>query len=112
MAQRVKLKSFCVGVCATSVTWTILLYIYLNKYVDQIHHQKHHDDNHHNNNDNNAPAMVADIPLNNDVDLLGLVRNSDDEKTKQQGFKDFAFNLLISNRIGNNREIPDTRHEQ
>lgn len=40
----------------------------------------------------------------------GIIRNSEDKKVKDEGYQKHAFNVLISNRIGNFRSIPDTRH--
>ena len=41
---------------------------------------------------------------------LGLIRNSEDKRIYDEGLRKHSFNLLISNRIGDHREIPDTRH--
>lgn len=42
--------------------------------------------------------------------LLGLVQNPEDLAKKEEGFKLYSFNSLISERIGLTREVPDTRH--
>ena len=41
---------------------------------------------------------------------LGFVNNKEEERLREEGFKNYAFNLLISNRLGYKRDIPDTRH--
>lgn len=43
---------------------------------------------------------------------LGFINNEDEKRLKEEGFKNYAFNLLISNRIGYRREIPDTRNSK
>lgn len=43
---------------------------------------------------------------------LGFVNNKEEEKLREEGFKNYAFNLLVSNRLGYKRDIPDTRHER
>ena len=43
---------------------------------------------------------------------FGLVRNEDDIIKKESGYKKYAFNLLVSDRIGYHRDIPDTRDER
>ncbi|XP_014663648.1 PREDICTED: polypeptide N-acetylgalactosaminyltransferase 11-like [Priapulus caudatus] len=40
---------------------------------------------------------------------IGLIRSQEDQEKREMGFKLFAFNDLVSQRIGNIREIPDTR---
>lgn len=47
-----------------------------------------------------------------DIFELGYVNNKEEEKLREDGFKNYAFNLLISNRLGYKRDIPDTRNEQ
>lgn len=39
----------------------------------------------------------------------GMIRNEEDRQKKRQGFQKYAFNVLISDRIGPHRSIPDTR---
>jgi len=41
--------------------------------------------------------------------LIGLVDNKDDIKLRNEGYDKYSFNILISDRIGFEREIPDTR---
>ncbi|XP_074593386.1 polypeptide N-acetylgalactosaminyltransferase 11-like isoform X2 [Brevipalpus obovatus] len=40
---------------------------------------------------------------------LGMIRNEKDRQKKRLGFQKYAFNVLISDRIGSHRDIPDTR---
>lgn len=42
---------------------------------------------------------------------LGMVRTVEDQALKDEGYKLHAYNILVSNRLGFNRSIPDTRHE-
>jgi len=46
-----------------------------------------------------------------DPNDIGLVRNADDKKVLDDGYKKFAYNSLVSSRLGTYREINDTRHE-
>ena len=43
---------------------------------------------------------------------LGYVNNKEEEKIREEGFNNYAFNLLISNRLGYKRDIPDTRNHK
>jgi polypeptide N-acetylgalactosaminyltransferase len=42
---------------------------------------------------------------------LGLVRNSEDQKIREDGYSKHAFNVLVSSRLDYHREIPDSRHK-
>ena len=44
------------------------------------------------------------------LESLGMIRSEEDKKIKDSGVKNHSFNLLISNRLGYHRGIPDTRH--
>lgn len=41
----------------------------------------------------------------------GIVHNVEDQFIRDEGYKTHAFNALVSNNIGNYREIPDTRNK-
>lgn len=41
---------------------------------------------------------------------MGLVRNMEEQKKREEGYKDFAFNILVSDSLSFDRELPDTRH--
>lgn len=43
---------------------------------------------------------------------IGLVRNEEDMKKREKGYFYYALNVLVSDRIGLDRAIPDTRHEK
>lgn len=43
---------------------------------------------------------------------LGFVNNKEEERLREEGFKNYAFNLLVSNRLGYKRDIPDTRNSR
>lgn len=43
--------------------------------------------------------------------MIGLIKDKHDKGFRDEGYSKHAFNDLISRRIGNHREIPDTRHE-
>ena len=42
---------------------------------------------------------------------VGLIKNKDDLEKRDDGYAKFSFNLLVSDRIGYHRKLPDTRHQ-
>lgn len=44
-------------------------------------------------------------------DEFGAIRNMEDQNMRDKGYKTHAFNVLVSNKLGLIREIPDTRHK-
>lgn len=51
------------------------------------------------------------IAQEKDPSTLGLIRNKEDQRIRENGYEKHAFNELVSNRLGFYREIQDTRHE-
>ena len=45
------------------------------------------------------------------VQPIGLIKSKDDLEKRDEGYAQFSFNLLVSDRIGYRREIPDTRDQ-
>lgn len=39
-----------------------------------------------------------------------MVRNLEEQKKREEGYKDYAFNVLVSDSLSFNRELPDTRN--
>ena len=46
-----------------------------------------------------------------DHDDLGLVKSKEDQKVREEGYRQHAFNVLVSSRLDYHRAIPDTRHK-
>lgn len=44
------------------------------------------------------------------LNMIGLIKTEEDEKNQNRGYKLHAFNILISERLGYHRKIPDTRN--
>ena len=59
---------------------------------------------------NSAIRLSANASGNTDLISLGIINTKEDKKVKDEGFKKHAFNVLISNRIGFRRQLPDTRN--
>jgi hypothetical protein len=43
---------------------------------------------------------------------LGLIKNIQEKKIREEGFKKHAFNTLISSRLSYHRSVPDTRNDR
>lgn len=46
------------------------------------------------------------------LNLLGLIETPEDQIIRDEGYRTHAFNLLISDRLGYHRALPDTRHQK
>ncbi|KYN22322.1 PREDICTED: polypeptide N-acetylgalactosaminyltransferase 35A-like [Trachymyrmex cornetzi] len=57
-----------------------------------------------------VPVKPA-VTLDQGLDELGMVKNLEDQRKRDEGYKDYAFNILISDNLGVRRNIPDTRHK-
>lgn len=44
-------------------------------------------------------------------DEFGMVKNSEEQFERDIGYRRHAFNVLVSNKLGMIRNIPDTRHQ-
>ncbi|XP_008213320.2 polypeptide N-acetylgalactosaminyltransferase 35A [Nasonia vitripennis] len=51
------------------------------------------------------------VTVGQGLDELGLVKNMDEQKKREEGYKSFAFNVLVSDNLSLHRDIPDTRHK-
>lgn len=49
------------------------------------------------------------IPIPENDEYGGAVNNLEDQIVRDTGYKNHAFNVLVSNNIGNFRNLPDTR---
>lgn len=48
---------------------------------------------------------------NSILDELGMVKSEEDRKLRDEGYKHFAFNVLVSKNLDLHRKVPDTRHK-
>lgn len=65
----------------------------------------------HLQNDSPSDEFDREMAQEKDISTLGMIRNSEDERIREEGYGKHAFNELISNRLGFHREIEDTRHK-
>ncbi|XP_045145711.1 polypeptide N-acetylgalactosaminyltransferase 11 isoform X3 [Echinops telfairi] len=135
----VTFRYFCYGCLFTSVTWTALLFVYFNfsevtqplKNVPVKGSEPHRPfpkkfyprftqgpsrvlelqfkankvgDMIDNENEDPGKSNIKFSPE------LGMIFNERDQELRDLGYQKHAFNLLISNRLGYHRDVPDTRN--
>ncbi|KAG9334335.1 hypothetical protein JZ751_008221 [Albula glossodonta] len=132
----VTLRYFCYGCLFTSVTWTLLLFLYFTlsqesqpfKYVpvpggQSFSYQRRFQprftrgpgpppppEDPPREQPHRAPAQgrkAADLSPE-----MGMIFNEQDQEIRDMGYHKHAFNVLISNRLGYHRDLPDTRNEK
>ncbi|XKL61571.1 hypothetical protein PGB90_008628 [Kerria lacca] len=63
------------------------------------------------NSDELIRSLKSTLYIHNDSEDFSLVKNSEDLKIRNEGYRNYGFNALASRNIGIFREIPDTRHQ-
>ena len=110
MGLKLPTRYFILCTCLTLSFWilfNVMSFMYIgtdSKYVTRSHGR-------HLQNDSPVDDFDREIVQEKDFSTLGIIRNNEDERIKEEGYQRHAFNELISNRLGFHREIEDTRHE-
>lgn len=139
--MRASYKPFLLGIVFTSITWCVVLYLYvslnpisnstalkhhssthpfiatvkegsrtlpdtLDNALDEVELDRKKTNIHHNPKVKTSNHAVKQLETN-----LGLVRNSADQKIREEGYSKHAFNVLVSSRLDYHRAIPDSRHK-
>ncbi|XP_078572364.1 polypeptide N-acetylgalactosaminyltransferase 11-like [Branchiostoma floridae x Branchiostoma japonicum] len=135
MARRGPVRYFFCGCIATSLTWAVILMLYWNgdvqsgntavpqegkSYGGRIRFQPRRPRVQVEDEDESDRRLtfrshqgadttkLSNLPLSE----LGLIKSPEDQETRDMGYRRHAFNLLISDRIGFHRNIPDTRNDK
>ncbi|KAG9276774.1 polypeptide N-acetylgalactosaminyltransferase 11 [Astyanax mexicanus] len=125
----ITLRYFCYGCLFTSVTWSILLFLYFSlsqesrlslsyvpvqggqhRFQPRFTHRPgilnrgaEHGRRGHGANDPRKPDLSPE---------MGMIFNEKDQEVRDMGYHRHAFNVLISNRLGYHRDLPDTRNDK
>ncbi|XP_046594682.1 polypeptide N-acetylgalactosaminyltransferase 35A isoform X1 [Neodiprion lecontei] len=57
-----------------------------------------------------VPVKPA-VTVGGGLDEIGMVKNFEEQQKRDEGYKNYAFNVLVSDQLSLHREIPDTRHK-
>ncbi|CAB3375722.1 Hypothetical predicted protein [Cloeon dipterum] len=123
-----KCNSFLLGVVFASVTWTVIIILYSRLVKESnlnsgrlspqpsslmVVHEFLPKDAHNKGNvegEDKHQKMLAQLQPKKLENEIGMVRSLEEQRIRDQGYKNHAFNTLVSHKLGYHREIPDTRN--
>ncbi|KAM6953438.1 polypeptide N-acetylgalactosaminyltransferase 11 [Aplochiton taeniatus] len=116
----VTLRYFCYGCLFTSVAWSFLLFLYFSLGQQDTPLLPRHNgplqalrlQPRLTSQPGGARAGQRAVGANKGAEMspeMGMIFNEEDQQVRDMGYHKHAFNVLISNRLGYHRDLPDTR---
>ncbi|XP_076827375.1 polypeptide N-acetylgalactosaminyltransferase 11 isoform X2 [Brachyhypopomus gauderio] len=121
------LRYFCYGCVFASVTWSVLLLLYLSfsqdnrlslSYVPvqgphpRLQPRSTRRPGLSDRRGGEPGRRAQEAPKPDLSPEMGMIFNEEDQQVRDMGYHKHAFNVLISNRIGYHRDLPDTRNDK
>ena len=97
-------KYFILGILCSSLFWLTMMSYFMRD--SSLHTVKKAD-----SVENGSNEGEDDIRPRGFEEQIGLIKSKDDIEKRDEGYAKFSFNLLVSDRIGYHRKIPDSRHQ-
>ena len=114
--QRCSFKKYLIYLLTVFLIGTIFIYISLvevSTYHDNVDLPEQNDVDH---DKEIRKEQIRKLFERNDIysedDSVGYINTEEDIAKRQKGYDKYAFNLLVSDRIGYDRIIPDTRNKR
>ena len=114
--QRCSFKKYLIYLLTVFLIGTVFIYISvveISTYHDHVALLEQNDVNNDKEIRNNQiRKLFKRNYIYNVDDSVGYVDTEEDIAKRQEGYDKYAFNLLVSERIGYSRVIPDTRNKR
>ncbi|XP_067847364.1 polypeptide N-acetylgalactosaminyltransferase 11-like isoform X3 [Heptranchias perlo] len=105
----IRFHFFCYGCLFSSLIWTFLLFIYFNLNWEKYTFSNVPFQGHPGVVQKFQPQIAYSHKWLPEFQQQGRIFNEADQEVRDMGYQKHAFNVLISNRLGYHRDIPDTR---
>lgn len=114
--QRCSFKKYLIYFLTVFLIGTVFIYISVVEVSTYHDHVALPEQNNVDHDKETRNEHIRKLFERNDIyseeDFVGYVNTVEDIAKRQEGYDKYAFNLLVSDRIGYGRVIPDTRNKR